>query len=48
MTKERMSEEIFYEFGPDWEVTRVAIERKGHEKILSFSVRFEKDNEIVE
>lgn len=43
-----MREEIIYEFGSAWEVTRVAIERKGYEKILSFTVRFEKGEEVVE
>jgi hypothetical protein len=43
-----MNEEKLYEFGPVWEATKVVIERKGHEKILSFSVKFEKDGEVVE
>jgi len=43
-----MNEEKLYEFGPRWEATRLIIERKGYDKILSFSVKFEKDGEVVE
>ncbi|WP_413665367.1 hypothetical protein ACG1BZ_09320 [Microbulbifer sp. CNSA002] len=43
-----MKEKKLYEFGPNWEATRIAIERKGHERILSFSVEFEKEGEVVE
>ncbi|WP_250464944.1 hypothetical protein [Microbulbifer litoralis] len=43
-----MSEETLFEFGPDWGVIGIAIERKIPERTLSFSVRFEKGGQIVE
>ena len=37
-----------YEFGPDWEATRILIDRTGPNRALSFSVKFEKNGESVE
>ncbi|MBU2709274.1 hypothetical protein KCM76_24980 [Zooshikella marina] len=37
-------EEKLYEYGSDWEVIRVVIERKGLDKVLSFALKFEKGN----
>jgi hypothetical protein len=43
-----MKDEKLYEFGSTWEATRIVIERKGQERILSFSVRFEQGDTAIE
>ncbi len=37
-------EDKLYEYGPGWEAIRVVVERKGVDKALSFSIKFEKGN----